>query len=62
METTIPAIRRIRNGWLALGDGWAVRADTEAEAIHAYESRTRWHAEVDARPPRVAYDEEESGK
>lgn len=51
METKeIPVLTRIQNGWLACGDGWAVRGASKDEALRAFEKSLRWHEEVDRRP------------
>jgi hypothetical protein len=58
MKTTSPTIIKIKNGWLARGDGWAVRADSQEEAGRVFAARERWHAEIDARPARPIPDED----
>jgi hypothetical protein len=52
-----PTIIKIQNGWLARGNGWAVRADTREEAMRLFDSQERRHAEVDARVARVPVDD-----
>ena len=59
METVpTPMLVQIKNGWLARGDGWAVRGDTPEEATQTFEAHRRWHADIDARPPRPPVEEE----
>jgi hypothetical protein len=58
MEHTNPTVVKIKNGWLARGQGWAVRADSQEEAYRVFAARERWHAEVDARPARLESNEE----
>ncbi|QIN77836.1 hypothetical protein GBA65_04095 [Rubrobacter marinus] len=43
-------IRRVKNGWAALGRGWAVHGDTAEEAERKYREAVRKHAEMEARP------------
>lgn len=45
-----PVLIRIKNGWAARGEGWAVHAPTREEAIRKYEEAERRHKEIDARP------------
>jgi len=57
MEMQTPTLIRIKNGWPARGDGWAVRASSEEEAVRVFNERDAWRAEVDARVPRRVGDE-----
>lgn len=45
-----PALRPIKAGWAAYGDGWAVHGETEHEALERYAAAERKHAEIEARP------------
>ena len=42
-------LRAIKNGWAALGDGWAVHGRTKEEAIEKYHEAEVWHKVLDAR-------------
>jgi hypothetical protein len=42
---------RVREGWAAIGDGWAVFAPTEEEAKARFAEAERKHEEIDARSP-----------
>jgi hypothetical protein len=42
-------IKRVKNGWAALGDGWAVHGKTEEEAIKHYHEAVAKHREIRAR-------------
>lgn len=42
-------IRRVKGGWAALGDGWAVHGETEEEAVKLYYEAIERHKEIDAR-------------
>jgi hypothetical protein len=41
-----PILRPIKNGWAALGRGWAVHAATEEEARRLFEEAARKHDEI----------------
>lgn len=43
-------LRPIKNGWAALGTGWAVHGKTEEEAVRLYYEAVERHREIDARP------------
>jgi hypothetical protein len=47
---TEPTVLKIKSGWLAKGNGWAVEGPTKADALRAYEAAQRRHKEIDARP------------
>lgn len=42
-------LERVREGWAAIGDGWAVFAPTEDEAKDRFAEAERKHREIDAR-------------
>lgn len=48
-----PRLMKIKNGWAAIGDGWAVHAPTKEAALVKYKEAERHHAEIEARPPKV---------
>lgn len=55
-----PDIRSIKNGWAAVGNGWAVFAQSRTEAIEKYREAEQTHAELAAREPdpvNARYDE-----
>ena len=41
-----PQLTKIKAGWAASGDGWAVHAPTREEALRAYEEAKKRHAEI----------------
>lgn len=43
-------LRPIKNGWAAVGTGWAVHGETEEEAVRLYHEAIERHKEIDARP------------
>lgn len=45
-----PKLRRIKNGWSAHGDGWAVHAPTEQEALERFRDAEERHAAIASRP------------
>jgi len=45
-----PRFQEIKNGWAAVGDGWAVHASTKEDALRQYEEAERRHREIDKRP------------
>jgi len=45
-----PVLAPIKNGWAALGDGWAVHGRTQEEALENYHKAEERHREIDARP------------
>jgi hypothetical protein len=45
-----PVLAPIKNGWAALGDGWAVHGHTREEALENYRRAEERHREIDARP------------
>jgi hypothetical protein len=47
---TTPTLLKIKTGWLAKGDGWAVEGPTREDAQKAYETARLRHEEIDARP------------
>lgn len=51
-------LRPIKNGWAAVGTGWAVHGETEDEAVRLYHEAIERHKEIDARPIKT---EEEAG-
>jgi len=44
------AIHKVRGGWAALGDGWAVHAPTRSDALRRYNEVEARNAIIDARP------------
>ena len=46
-----PKIDKVKAGWAALGEGWAVHAPTREAAIEKYKERERFYRELIARPP-----------
>jgi len=52
MDTTDIKLDRIKGGWAARGDGWAVHGATEDEAIRRYQEAVEKHREILARPDR----------
>ncbi len=45
-----PVVLEIRGGWLAKGEGWAVRGVTKEDALEAFAEAELRHTEIDARP------------
>ncbi len=45
-----PRLMKIKNGWAAVGDGWAVHGVTERDALEKFEQAERRHAEIHKRP------------
>ncbi len=43
-------LKPIKNGWAALGTGWAVHGETEEEAVRLFHEAIERHKEIDARP------------
>ncbi len=48
-EVKEPKLAPIKNGWAALGDGWAVHGHTPEEAIQKFHEAEQLHREIDAR-------------
>lgn len=48
MET--PRIIQTKNGWLALGNGWAVEASTEEDVMRKFKDAEIRHHLVESRP------------
>ena len=44
-----PRVKQIKQGWMALGDGWAVEGTTEREAREHFREAERRHQEIDAK-------------
>jgi hypothetical protein len=42
-------LMQVKNGWAALGDGWAVFAPTEEEAVRRFTEAEHKHREIDER-------------
>ncbi len=49
-ESREPILVPIKNGWAALGEGWAVHGRTQEEAIQKFREAEQRHQEIDARP------------
>jgi hypothetical protein len=49
-RTTDPILSEIKNGWAALGHGWAVHGRTKEEALQKYYEAEAKHREIDQRP------------
>ena len=45
-----PKLIKTKNGWVALGKGWGVEADTEENAICRFEEAEARHKEIERRP------------
>lgn len=45
-----PKLSELKSGWIARGDGWAVRAETKEEAVRLFRERQEKYREIDARP------------
>ena len=50
--TTDPRIQPVREGWAAVGHGWAVFASSPDAAIEKYQQAERVHREIEAQPVR----------
>lgn len=60
MSDEQPRLEKIADGyWSAHGDGWAVHAPTEAEALEKYKETLALHREILSRPAKVWEREEE---
>lgn len=44
-----PRITRIKNGWAAYADWWAVHAPTREEVIELFRERSHFYEELEAR-------------
>ena len=44
-----PRIEPIKDGWAALGNGWAVHGRTQEEALERFEQAQKRHEEIDRR-------------
>ena len=42
-------VERVKNGWAAYGDGWAVHGSTREEAIRRYHEAVERHKRINAR-------------
>lgn len=49
---TKPTLTKIKSGWAARGDGWAVHAPTQEEALKLYEEAERRHEVIMKREDR----------
>ena len=49
-ERKEPTLAPIKNGWAALGNGWAVHGSTREEALENYHKAEERHREIDSRP------------
>jgi hypothetical protein len=47
---TEPILSEIKNGWAALGHGWAVHGRTKEEALQKYYEAEAKHREINQRP------------
>lgn len=45
-----PIIRKIKGGWAAHGNGWAVHAPTKEEAVAKYNERIGFYEDLKNRP------------
>lgn len=50
MGLRLVQIKQTNRGWTAFGEGWAVRAKTQEEALRLFEETQRKYEEIDARP------------
>ena len=50
MIRQFPILEPVKNGWAAVGPGWAVHAETRELAIEAYLHAEERHREIDSRP------------
>ena len=46
-----PRLEPIKNGWAALGKGWAVHGQTREEALERFALAQQKHKEIDERMP-----------
>lgn len=46
-----PRLMKIKSGWAAVGQGWAVHGLTEEDARREFAEAERRHAEIDKRSP-----------
>ena len=46
-----PNLVKIKVGWAAKGDGWAVHAATREEAIQRFHEAERLHEQIRKQPP-----------
>ena len=44
-----PRLEQIKNGWAALGEGWAVHGSTQEEALELFRQAQRWHTDIEQR-------------
>ena len=49
-----PDLRKIKGGWAALGDGWAVHGATREEAVQRYYTAAELRVEISQRPDPTA--------
>ena len=47
--TEQPRVEPIKNGWAALGKGWAVHGRTQEEALERFTQAQQKHWEIDKR-------------
>ncbi len=52
----------IKNGWAARGNGWAVHAPTEEEAINKYTEREKYYKWLDSQSPAGHYQPKFAGE
>lgn len=45
-----PTLERIKGGWAARGDGWAVHARSKDDALERFWEAVAKHKEIDRRP------------
>ena len=45
-----PRLARIKGGWAAYGDGWAVRGQSKDDALERFWQAVTRHKEIDQRP------------
>ena len=45
-----PRMEPIKNGWAALGKGWAVHGRTQEEALERFKQAQERHWEIDHKP------------
>ena len=46
-----PRLTRIKSGWAAHGDGWAVHGPTKQGAIEKFKKREEFYEDLAKRPP-----------
>ena len=46
-----PKLMKIKNGWAARADGWAVHAKTKEGAVAKFREREQFYKELANRPP-----------